>query len=175
MHFTTYSMNLLPYEDFYIITRSKPAEVQALLQQEVTPGPDMRAGFLGTEQPGIFFSGYVLANAFSFRRIQARRNAFLPQIKGETKTWLNGSRVRVIIKPELAVTIFLSFFILATAFAMAEMINDAIVTRKWDDDILIPFAMILASWLLPMFSFNMESKKATKMLLQILDGEIVRK
>jgi hypothetical protein len=165
-------MKLLPFEDFYINTNLKPEEVQSSLEKEVEPVQGFSFKNLFTKTSGYYFSGYVVNGTFEFKRVISYRNSFLPQIKGSTEAWLNGSRVHVKMGMHTAVIIFMCIWLsFAALFGIVFLIQE---TNKGPFKIvdLVPFAMFLFGYLLSLGGFKYESIEAKNKLVELLNGDI---
>jgi hypothetical protein len=165
-------MNFLPFENFYIITSLKPEEVQDHLQEIVEPDKGFSFSNFLSSSSGYYFTGYVINGTFEFKRIINNRNSFLPQIKGSTETWLNGSRVHIIMRMHIGVTIFMCMWLgFALLFGVGFLIQE---TKKGPFKIvdLAPFGMFLFGYLLSLGGFKYESNKAKNKLVDLLNGDI---
>ena len=167
-------MNFFPYENFYIISDLKPEQVQEHLQKEVEPvkGFSFRNIFSGSSES--YFSGYVVNGTFEFKRIINYRNSFLPQIKGSTETWINGSRVHVKMGMHIAVTVFICIWLgTALLFGVGFLVQE-LSKGPFEITDLFPFAMFVFGYILATAGFKYESNKAKNKLVEILNGIIVQ-
>jgi hypothetical protein len=90
-------MKLLPYENFCIISKLKPEEVQERLQEAVSPdiGYSFYLGGLNPLGPNTPFKGCITNNKFAFKPTIIYSNSFLPQITGSIEACDGGSRIHV--------------------------------------------------------------------------------
>jgi hypothetical protein len=166
-------MKFLPYEDFYIITGLKPNEVQQRLENEVSPGDGRLFKFGSFSSPsGTYFEGFAVNGMFEVKHSISYRNSFLPQIKGTTEAYLNGSRVHVKMKMLAFVTVFMCFWMSFVTLAAVVVLSTAISKKQFNAVALMPFVMFLFGYALTMGGFKYESRSAKYKLLEILDGEI---
>ncbi|MGZ3871947.1 MAG: hypothetical protein ACXVJD_03460 [Mucilaginibacter sp.] len=167
-------MKFLPFEDFYIITGLKPGQVQERLEKEVEPDMGFSFKKLFSPQSGRYFTGYVVNGTFGFKRIIQHRNSFLPQIKGSTEAWLNGSRVHVKMSMHIGVTIFMCIWLgFALLLGFGFFIQE-IRTAPFKIEDLAPFGAFLFGYLLSLGGFKYESIKAQKKLFELLNGELAK-
>lgn len=165
-------MKFLPFENFYIISCLKPEQVQACLQNEVEPNKAFSFSGLFSSSSDCYFTGYAINGTFEFKRIITNRNSFLPQIKGTTEAWVNGSRVHVTMKMHIGVIIFMCMWLgFALIFGIGFLIQE---TNKGPFKIvdLVPFGMFLFGYLLSLGGFKYESIKAKNKLVELLNGEV---
>ncbi len=167
-------MRFLPFENFYITTSLKPDEVQERLRQEVEPVQGFSFKNIFSASSGAYFSGYVAIGAFEFKRLIYYRNSFLPVIKGTTETWLNGSRVHVKMRMEIAVIVFMCLWLGGVGIAGLAFFVNNISNHEFDAASLIPLGMFIFGYLLATGGFKFESIKAKNKLLELLDGEMER-
>jgi hypothetical protein len=168
-------MLLLPYENFYIITKLKPEEVQSRLEQEVSPGNNsFFKNPFGSSSISTYFEGFAVNGHFEFKRSINYRNSFLPEIKGSTEACLNGSRVHIKMSMFIFVTIFICIWLSIAAFAGLAMVIQEINKGNFSAVVFAPFLMFLFGYLLTIGSFKYESRKAKAKLLEMLDGEVER-
>lgn len=165
-------MKLLPFEDFYINTNLKPGEVQSSLEKEVEPDKEFSFKNLFITTSDYYFSGYVVNGTFEFKRIISYRNSFLPQIKGSTEAWLNGSRVHIKMRMHTAVIIFMCIWLGFTALFGIGFLIQEMNKRPFEIADLTPCGMFLFGYLLTMGCFKYESVKAKDKLLELLAGNI---
>jgi len=165
-------MKYLPYEDFHIITPLKPAEVQALLAKETEPVKQFSFSTLFSRSSGYYFSGYVVNGMFEISRVIDYRNSFLPQIKGSTEAWLNGSRLHITMQLHPAVMAFMFIWMGGVGLAAVAVISAGFSERSFEPLSLIPLAMFLFGYLLSTGGFKYESRKAKAKLIDLLSGHI---
>ena len=166
-------MKFLPYEDFYITTRLKPDEVQQRLEDEISPVNGGLFKFGSFSSPsGTYFEGFAVNGMFEIKHGINYRNSFLPQIKGTTEAYLDGSRVHIKMKMLTFVTLFMCFWLSFAALAGVVVLITAINKKQFSAVALMPFVMFLFGYALTMGGFKYESRSAKNKLLEILDGEI---
>ncbi len=168
-------MKFLPFENFYITTSLKPAEVQERLSQEVEPVQGFSFKNLFSARSGAYFSGYVANGTFDFKRVIYYRNSFLPVIKGTTETYLNGSRVHVKMRMDISVIVFMGLWLGVIGIAGLSFFIKNISNHEVDNSSFISLGMFMLGYVLATGGFKFESIKAKNKLLELLDGEIESK
>ena len=166
-------MRYFPYENFYIISKLKPNEVQEKLQEVVSPDSGFIFSLRGynTAGPNTPFKGYALNGAFEFKPAIIYRNAFLPQIKGSTEAYLDGSRVHVKMTLYIFVMIFMSIWLVGAGLVCLAFVPKFINNKHTETDI-IPYCMFLFGYLLVTYGFKSESLSSKSFLVELLDGKI---
>jgi len=167
-------MNFLPFENFYIITSLNPEQVQECLQQEVEPSNGFSFKSLFSSSSGKYFSGYAINGVFEFKRVISYRNSFLPQIKGSTEAWINGSRVHVTMRMHIAVIIFMCMWLGGVGLAGVGILLQSLSKGGFESAEFIPFGMFLFGYALSTGGFKYESSKARNKLVELLNGEIAQ-
>lgn len=117
------------------------------------------------------YIGRIVGNIFEIKRAISYRNSFLPQIKGEIYSDFDGTKIKVNMKPNTFVLVFMTIWFggvfigcLATTFAL--------FTQKFSPFFLIPFGMLIFGIALLFGAFKTESTTSKKDLLRILEAEI---
>ncbi|MGN8067468.1 hypothetical protein [Mucilaginibacter sp. 22184] len=164
-------MRLLPYENFYIVTQLKPAEVQERLATEIEPVTPFTFRKLFVRKSAYFFKGYVEDNRFKIIRIIFHRNSFLPFIKGSTESYLTGNRVHIIMYMHILVTLFMCIWFGMTGFGAIIYLTGA-TPNKFSPPPLIALSMFLFGYGMMIGAFKYESIKAKDKLLELFEGEI---
>jgi hypothetical protein len=167
-------MIFLPFENFYIITSLNPEQVQDYLQQEVEPGNGFSFKSIFSSSSDKYFSGYVINGTFEFKRVISYRNSFLPQIKGSTEAWINGSRIHVTMRMHIAVIIFMCMWLGGVGLAGVGILLRSFSKGVFEPTTLIPFGMFLFGYVLATGGFKYESSKARNKLVELLNGEIAQ-
>ena len=164
-------MSFIPFENFYIISKLTPAEVQTKLEKVVSPTDNSFRG-LFSNKIDTPFSGYVSPNKSLFKPNINYRNSFIPEIKLETEPYLNGSRIHIKMKLLDAVFVFMCIWM---GFAVIFGIVSTVSTLNAGESpafTLAPLGMLAFGYLLTTGGFKMESTGAKSTLLKLLGGEI---
>jgi hypothetical protein len=166
-------MKFFPFENFYIITKLQVAEVQHRLENEVEPDTGFSfKDLFSSASSSLYFSGYVLNGTFKFKRVINYRNSFLPEIKGSTETYLDGSRVHVKMRLNTAVLLFMCVWLGGVTLAGIGIMVSSIIDRKFEWAMLLPLGMFAFGYTLATGGFKYESQKAKSKLLEILEGKM---
>lgn len=163
-------MRLLPYENFYLLSQIKPADLQARLEKEVEPVVGFSFKRLFSRSSSFYFSGYTVNGIFQIKRVIFYRNSFLPRIYGEIEPYLNGSQIHIKMRMHVLVIVFMSIWLGGVLFgAIAFLIGNIIY--GFNITSLIPVVMFLFGYGIMMGGFKYESRKAKAKLLIIFNAE----
>jgi hypothetical protein len=166
-------MKLLPVDDFDIITKLSPEEVQLRLEQEISASG---RGFFdkSSTSSNTYFEGYVVNGNFEIQPIINYRNSFLPKITGITKPALIGSVVKIKMRVQSGVLIFMCIWLGFAAIGGIVINTTDISKGQFKVVDLMPFGMFLFGYLLTLGGFKFESNDAKAKLLQILENDTGR-
>jgi len=167
-------MKLLPFENFYIITKLKPEEIRSRLEQEVSPGNGRIFTDIFSSPCSTYFEGYTVNGFFEMKRNISGRNSFLPEIKGVTKAVPGGSRIHVKMNMIILVTVFMCVWLSFALIGGIVFLSQQIAKGQFGLVNLGPFIMFFLGYLLTMGGFKYESLKAKAKLLELFDGELER-
>lgn len=162
-------MKLLPYENFYIITKMKQAEVQLEFERAVSAGT---GSIFKSSSCATYFEGYAVNGVFEFKRSIEYRNSFLPEIKGTTEPYLNGSRIHVKMRMMMFVTVFMCVWLGGAAVGGISIFISEISDGHFRIQDLAVFLMFFFGYGLMMGAFKYESRKAKNKLLEMFDGDM---
>jgi hypothetical protein len=163
-------MAFYPFENFYIITHLKPAEVHECLEKEVEPNHDYK--FFSDDEYTTYFAGYVVNGTFNFKRVIYNRNSFLPQIIGTTESYLNGSRIHVKMRMRMVIIIFMGLWLAGAGLGGLIFIATNAFNNKFEAVSLVPFGMFIFGYLMSTGFFKYESNIAKNKLLELLNGQL---
>lgn len=113
------------------------------------------------------FEGVFEQDRFEIQRIVIGRNSFVPQIKGQIQTEVNGTKLTADLKISSFV---MTFMILWTSFAFLFLIIGIMFFIK-DDELLfaiVPLGMILFMFVIMHFGFKQEKNNSINDLKRIL-------
>ena len=164
-------MKFFPIEDFYIISSYKPIEIQLSLEKEVTLRNNSLLG-LFLPSGNTYFEGYSVNGFFEIQPIIKGRNSFVPQIKGRTEPYLNGSRIHVKMNMMSGVFAFTCIWIGLALLLGFGFLFQSIREHDFSLAALVPFGMALFAYMLALGGFKFESIDAKEKLLNIFDGTI---
>jgi hypothetical protein len=164
-------MKFFPSEDFYIISQLKPAEIQIRLEKEIT-FKNTSISALFEPSGNTYFEGYSANGFFEIQPIIQGRNSFVPQIKGNTEPYLNGSRIHVKMNMMSGVIAFMCIWIgFAVLFGFG-FIFQSLKNHDLSFAIIIPFGMALFGYMLALGGFKFKSVDARQKLLDMFEGAI---
>lgn len=160
----------LPIENIVYITKlSKEQTIQKLTENiEAEKSFGFGANNYTYSKPYI---GRVTGGNFEIKRAISYRNSFLPQIKGEVYSEFDGTKIKVNMKPQAFVLVFMTIWFggviigcIATTFAL--------FTQEFTPALLIPFGMLLFGFALLYGAFKTESSISKNDLMRIFEAEI---
>ena len=144
----------IPYQRFEIKTRLSQDAAREKLANMIEPRK-IRWGF---SQGHKLFEGDLEANTFKISRVIGYRNSFLPVLVGNVQDDLDSSSLQITARPNLFVTFFWPFLLIAFLFSTISVAGETSVGR-----ILL---FILFFYGVPMLFFNLELNKAKKLLAE---------
>ncbi len=164
-------MSFVPYENFYIISKLTPTEVQSKLEK-VVGKPDYSFRGLFSNKIDTPFRGYLSPNQSIFKPNINYRSGFIPEILLKTEPYLEGSRVHVKMKLLDVVFGFMCFFVgFAVLFTIIATIR-FFMNSESVAEVFVPIGMVAFVYLLGTRAFKSESTDAKSTLLKLLEGEI---
>jgi hypothetical protein len=164
-------MNLLPVENFCIISPLTREIAQAQLEKEIER-PIYGFKRLFSRPSGTSFTGKIANGSFKVIPAISGRNSFLPQIKGSIKPYLTGSLIYIKFKMHWVVIIFICAFCGGIGVAVISDLNKNTNHEQFEGTALIPFGMILFLIVFAIVEFKSQSLKAKNRLLEITEGEL---
>ncbi|MDQ1162896.1 hypothetical protein QE422_003264 [Chryseobacterium sp. SORGH_AS 447] len=159
-------MKYLPFEYIIYTSHLSQEEVMANLSGSVEWQKVHVFGSGSTKE----YRGLVNGNHFNISRIIFKRNAFQPQIIGTVQQHATGTRVEVKMQLNTFILCFSAFWCFAVLVFL--IVNIASSDRSYPS-VLIPFGMLLATYLTAILSFKAETKKSKRFLEQLLDAKKV--
>ena len=162
-------MKFLPYDDIEIYSPLSPAQIQSILEQEVTKQKPFGFGFKSSASDPYFY-GFTGNHQFKLHRNISYRNSFLPTITGSISNDLSGSKIVAKMRLTTFVLIFISFWLTGVLTACIFMTTKSVSEGNYGAEILVPFGMLLFGYGLSMGAFHYEARKAKEKLLELLKG-----
>lgn len=164
-------MPFIPFENFYIISKLTPVEIQSKLEKVVSrPNNSFRGLF--SSNPDTPFSGYVSPKLSLFKPNINYRNSFIPEIQLKAEPYLNGSRIHIKMRLLDFVLVFMCFWMTGAGVACIVTIVNFFSGAGSGAIVFVPFGMLAFAYLLAMGGFKTESIDAKSTLLKVLEGEI---
>jgi hypothetical protein len=162
----------LPYQTLMIETPMSPVEAMERLAAQVGPRPGLLGGFWGADYKP--YTGTVRAAEFKLTRNLMYRNSFRPVIIGRAEATAHGALVRVSLRPDFAVLLFMLLWVgLLVEFELAELWAyweawQAGEPRPWPPIRLeVPGLMLLAGYGLAWVGFRLEAALAERFLRRL--------
>jgi hypothetical protein len=150
----------LPFETFEMPSALPPDEIIKRVAAIIEPNPPQIPFFYRGNRP---CTGMLDGHRFGLQRIIRYRNNFLPIIIGETLAEDSGSRVKIELRLGGGSFGFWILLILASITGMIAIILSSL-PRPDTNLLLIALLLPIAVYLLCMIPFNLETRKAHKLL-----------
>jgi hypothetical protein len=169
----SFLMNRPPilYDHWTEDVRVTPAELSARFAENVRPKRTYREHFAALfkrEANPKSFEGVVLQDSFKIYRLIYYRNSFLPIIIGKLEPVPGGTRITITMRLHPFVAVFMAFWIAcvgSSAFAMRHAVKQRGATSF---AVAVPAGMILFAAVLSISCFDIERRKARKLLFAIV-------
>jgi len=156
-------MKLFPYCALSLRSELTPDAIAALFGSCIEKQQWMR--FSGGDRR---FQGSFSSNTFTISRIIGYRNSFIPFIFGKVEPLGEGSLIRLVMRPHMAVSIFMSIWFSGVIFGACAVIFGLISGKTPPHPmLLIPFGMLLFGVALVSGGFWFEASKQMPMLLDL--------
>jgi len=118
------------------------------------------------------FKGYILGNSFKLVRSLSYRNSFQAEIFGEIEILRNGTSVKLNMKLNPAVKVFIIIWCAFISLFLIGLIVSATNNPKIAIACFIPFGMLVFGYGLTMICFNADCNESKKILTSLLDAEL---
>lgn len=164
-------MKFLPSEKIEIVTTLSKDEVKQILANYIGPKRTFNTLFDKRDESKIFH-GEIEQDFFKIQRIINGKNSFNPQIKGEIKSYINGTRLIIDFKLNTFVKIFIIYWISFVSLAFVITIIGAL--KQYTIAFFIPFPLIMLIFaiVLTNYGFNSQKTKSIEDLSRILNGKV---
>jgi hypothetical protein len=157
-------MKYLPFEHLIYKTDLTEKEAIKKLSDYIEA---KRSSFIFNNKSTKEYEGFINKNSFEINRIIKNRNSFLPQIMGTIQTSNDETQIEVKMRLHWAVSGFLIFWCLGILVSIIHDILNS--SEKISIEFLIPILMLVFAYLLTMYGFKSESKKAKEDLRKIFE------
>lgn len=117
------------------------------------------------------YIGNVYGNSFEIKRAINYKNSFLPNIKGEIFSDYEGTKIRVTMKPESFVFVFMAIWFGGVAIGCV-VTTFALFSQAFSPFFLIPYGMLVFGIVLLFGAFKTETKTSRTDLQRILEAEV---
>ncbi|WP_445455086.1 hypothetical protein [Flavobacterium sp. HNIBRBA15423] len=167
---------ILPFEKLVYRSTLPKDELLVHLQNEIEAEKpfSFRANKFIYSKPYI---GKIYNDSFEIKRAINYRNSFLPQIKGEIKDDLNGSKITVKMNLIEIVKVFMIIWLSGVLVGCLVISYNLIFKNDLNSEgtyfMFTPFFMLLFGVVLVSLGFKVESKKSKKDLEKILKAKII--
>jgi len=167
-------MKYLPFDTYILRTQMSVADAKNKLAQNLVERKWFRGGlFSNIDEP---FEGIITGDTFNINRVIRYRNSFLPFIFGNFLKTYDGTDIKIKMRPNMAVVVFMSFWMgIVGIVSVIMFFNILFNPEPFSFFFLIPFGMFLFGYLLIMGSYSIESNKAKKLLIDLFHAtEIIK-
>ena len=165
-------MAFLPFENFVLHSPLSAEESCKRLTDIVGPVPFFRGKALNKYQ------GKIAQNTFDITRSINYRNSFVPMIRGTIAPgeYGRGSIIRISMKIDAAVSVFLLIWCGGVAFAGLALVSTLISgSQKFSPAFLIPIGMLAGGYIMATLAFGTERDKAIKDFTELFEAGPVKK
>ncbi len=167
-------MKFFPYERLMI--KSPLSKLEAIHRLDNVMEPRRYFRFFGArEKP---YQDKREDSHFEISRIIGYRNSFLPMIKGDVESEINGCSIFISMQPHILVIIFMLFWLGIVGFfflgALASFLSSLGQTSAADSSSLpVLGGMFVFGYALLLGGFKFESVKSKKFFQELFEGEAV--
>jgi hypothetical protein len=173
-----HSVPIWPFKSYTITTRLPPDDCYQRLKSATATDKRDRVfssfGFLSVfrGQGDKLFRGRLEPDAFKIVRIMHYSNSFRPIITGHLAAAPDGTRVDIVMRMEVLVSIFMGFWLGVIILVIPISVLTAIGGQDATALLMLPVAglMIMLGYGLMSRSFDYEAKKAIEALAGILES-----
>lgn len=166
-------MKFLPYEEITYYSQLKSGDVLYRISDNLEPERTFRFKglfFTGSSKP---YEGWVDDNGtFKLKRIIGYKNSFLPVIEGSVKPEYFGSKIKLKLRLDKFVMVFVIVWMTAVGIASIATIIGFLNDPSIDRMAFIPIGMFVFGYALTMLAFKFESAKSKRDLVELLQLEI---
>ncbi|MBC9797860.1 hypothetical protein [Sinomicrobium weinanense] len=164
-------MKIIPSEKIEITTELSNQEVRKILMDNIRPKKGLTIRFNKSRDKELF-EGNFIQDKFEIQRIISGRNSFLPQIKGQIQSNINGTKLVADLKVHTFVIVFMIFWLTFISFAFVMVIIGVI--NQGTNPLLLIFPLIMIAFGIGLihFGFNKEKENSINDLKRIISGQI---
>ena len=167
-------MNIIPSDKIEILTTLSNQEVRKILAENIRPKKGLKIGFNKPQEKELF-EGTFEQDRFEIQRIITGRNSFLPQIKGQIKPNINGTKLEADLKVHTFAIVFMLFWLTFVGFAF--ILGIIGVINQGTNPFLLIFTLIMIGFGIGLvnYGFNSQKDKSISDLKRIINGQIKEK
>lgn len=166
-------MKFLPKENITFKTKLKEDEIIIRLSEIIEPEKFIRFSLFGTVKSKAY-EGTVTGKTFSIKRIIGYRNSFLPRITGYIEHDMHGTAIKVRMRLQIFVYLFLSIWCSGAGIGGFYIIKNIISDPEFNPWIIfIPIGMLLFVYLMTLGAFKYESSRSIKDLQTLFEAELI--
>jgi len=166
----------LPFENYILSTQLSVDEICNRLNRNIEPRK-ININPFQSRNASKPYEGELIGDTFKISRIINYRNSFLPVIKGQITKSFGQTFVKVKMRPDILVLIFMSFWMGIVGLACIGVLIGTLI--YWINQglsfvnllLIVPFAMFLFGFSLLYFGFKYESKMSKAFLEELIEGK----
>jgi hypothetical protein len=170
------SEKYLPFENHLFTTTLSTLEVLHRIKENIEPNQ----GFILASSKRRYskpYTGQINGLTFSMTRNINYRNSFIPVITGQLITYSNQTEVKVKMRLNTFVLVFITFWLGTVGLVcLGEIITGLLRFKQilftgFSPALIMPFIMFTFGYLLVILAFKAESKKSMKFLEELFNTE----
>jgi len=162
--------HFLPFENIILTTKLSKEQTFIRLTDNIEAEKSFGFGSHNTTYSKPYI-GQIIGDNFEIKRAISYRNSFLPQIKGKVYSEFDGTKIKVNMKPQDFVLVFMTIWFGGVFIGCVATIF-ALFTQEFTPFFLIPFGMLLFGIALLYGAFKTESSTSKKDLTRIFEAKI---
>lgn len=165
-------MKLLPFDNITLYSPYSPEEAISRLQAVVEPRRTF-APFATRQMP---YEGWIKDGEFEITRIIRYRNSFLPVIKGSIQTIIGGTNIKIQMKPNVFVLLFMAVWLGGTGIGLISTLIPFLTGDPQADlgAVLFTGGMFFVGYLLIMFGYKSEARKSKLFILELFQAREIQ-
>jgi len=162
-------MNIFPFESVTYESHLSETEIKKRLSGVLksSRNRNMNTGNKGLQS----YDGYLSENNFEIRRKINYQNSFLPLIKGEFIQASNKVTIKIKMRLQILVIIFMSIWCGITFSIFVGLFISDVIDNKPFDNTLMPLGMLVFGYIITVVGFKIESYIAKKDLKKIFESD----
>src|SRR4051812_2739104 len=161
-------MRFLPYENFFLLTKLSPTQVESKLTDNTIIRPinvfRIRSNTKKAYEGSVSQSHFEVASNISYR------NSFLPIIHGKILPQGSGSRIHIRIQMNLFITGFMVFYLGYISYLGIGFIKRMVEEDKFYPGIIGIIIFFALGYGLMLTFFKLESKKSKKFFAELFQA-----
>ena len=165
-------MKLLPFDNLTLYSPYSPEDAINRLQTVVEPRRSF-ALFTTRQMP---YEGWIKDSEFEITRIIRYRNSFLPVIKGSIQTIIGGTNIKIQMKPNVFVLLFMAVWLGGTGIGFFSPLIPYLTGDQQADlgAVLFTGGMFFLGYFLIMFGYKSEARKSKQLFIDLFQAREIQ-